>query len=433
MKKRLIFLFASPLILIGLIFSYYQLFFTSIESNDNDLSTMIHSFNYSESENEIIDFSFLDQIVLNKKIILLGEQQHGDGSSIKLKSDIVKYLHEKHNFKVIVFEANMLDCNFLWDSISQGKGCSELYNKNLYSFWANSRQMGGLINYINKCATTSNQLLIKGCDIRIKNNYFPLIISKLKCILSDNIDILDKFDKITQKLFLNDHYIEEYKLDIKTKTDFVSLSNHLSTILKEKLSDSSSTEIIEISKYLEYISEYYKIRFLTINDNSNNNLDKVVRDSIMAEIINWIKSAEFRNEKIIIWSANSHIIKNSKTIETNDISVKYKRMGQHLFEQWGDCIYSLCITSYQGKTLNIYNNNIEKINESIIGSIEESIHKLDIKFGFINLSDHNNKIFSKKKYTKILGHSNMMININESTDGILYIDKMEPVIYKRHE
>ena len=45
-----------------------------------------------------VDFSFLDELLEDKRIVLLGEQLHDDGTTFEVKSMIIKYLHDKLGF-----------------------------------------------------------------------------------------------------------------------------------------------------------------------------------------------------------------------------------------------------------------------------------------------------------------------------------------------
>lgn len=48
--------------------------------------------------------AFLDSIVAGKRIIFIGEGNHGDGTTISAKSRLMKYLMRNHDFSVLVFE-----------------------------------------------------------------------------------------------------------------------------------------------------------------------------------------------------------------------------------------------------------------------------------------------------------------------------------------
>ena len=55
------------------------------------------------------DYSFLKDILKEKKIVLLGEQTHGEGSVFEEKIDLIQYLHEELNYNIIAFESGLYD------------------------------------------------------------------------------------------------------------------------------------------------------------------------------------------------------------------------------------------------------------------------------------------------------------------------------------
>jgi erythromycin esterase-like protein len=57
--------------------------------------------------NDKSDYSFLDNVLKNKRIVLLGEQTHGDGATFDEKVKIVKHLNNTLGFNTIVFESGL--------------------------------------------------------------------------------------------------------------------------------------------------------------------------------------------------------------------------------------------------------------------------------------------------------------------------------------
>ncbi|MBK8706743.1 MAG: hypothetical protein IPN33_26285 [Saprospiraceae bacterium] len=62
-------------------------------------------------------YDFIETMLQGKKIVLLGELDHGDGSSFSIKTELIKYLHEELGYNTLVFEASFINCDFLWNTI----------------------------------------------------------------------------------------------------------------------------------------------------------------------------------------------------------------------------------------------------------------------------------------------------------------------------
>lgn len=56
--------------------------------------------------NDLNDLSALDELAESARIIMLGEQNHGDGASFIFKTRLIDYLHQRHGYTVLAFEAD---------------------------------------------------------------------------------------------------------------------------------------------------------------------------------------------------------------------------------------------------------------------------------------------------------------------------------------
>ncbi len=55
---------------------------------------------------EGVDFSPLEPLFARSRIVMLGEQDHGDGASFAFKGKLIEYLHLDCGYNMLAFEAN---------------------------------------------------------------------------------------------------------------------------------------------------------------------------------------------------------------------------------------------------------------------------------------------------------------------------------------
>jgi erythromycin esterase len=58
----------------------------------------------SDNPAEIFGLASLDSLIKDDSIVMIGENRHGDGTSQREKIRIIKYLHEKKGFDVLLTE-----------------------------------------------------------------------------------------------------------------------------------------------------------------------------------------------------------------------------------------------------------------------------------------------------------------------------------------
>ncbi|PQJ81964.1 hypothetical protein BTO16_04980 [Polaribacter glomeratus] len=100
-----------------LIFFLFLLFSFSCYSQCN---SKLNQYAIGFNEIKASSFSFLDSSLNNIRIVGYGEDTHGTAEFTLLASELMKYLSEKHGFKIFVLETGFGEGQYLNDYI-QGK------------------------------------------------------------------------------------------------------------------------------------------------------------------------------------------------------------------------------------------------------------------------------------------------------------------------
>lgn len=399
-----------------------------IKANSQD-ANVIPFTSIDPSNNGFDDLEFLKSEIGNKQIVLIGEQDHAAGASIDAKARICNYLIKELGFNVILFESGFYDVNrtIQFDKIND----SDKFKNSLYFFWSKNRNIAKFLNGIGDMAK-KDKVQIEGFDPK----FTSYIASKF--YLSDLEQILKKINyshpsKLEWETFKN--LIQKASLNfdkslVKFNDGERELLNKVSSEICYALNSADETYWFNlVQNNTQMLIAYSKLKlkdFIMVNDKSQE-LNSI-RDSLMAENVKYLIKDKYIGQKIIVWTANYHIIQSPRTISsTSNHFIKDKKiMGDIIAETYGDKIYSIGTISYKGEYGISFNKNKgKKLKPHPDNSIEKYLNNLQNPFCFIKLKENN---WIKNKSAMIIGFNNSFQSSDWSKnfDALIYIDNMYP-------
>ena len=401
-----------------------KIIFILLISSTSIFSQQVHPISSIDPNNtKFEDLSFLAKVLEGNKILGLGEQSHLDGASNDARVRLIKYLHEKLGYNVIVFESGLYDCtraNEFIQSRKPGDDRNYLFDA-IFGLW-HTIEVNELSKYIDETQKTENPLILSGMDIQFAGD-----ISR-----ENLINDFAKFIKYVEKESNSTVDLDSTKL-ANSLNQLRKYSNYHKAISVEDTTTisfaiSKVNKVIEDAKIENDKINYWKqVMFCMNMDYRKRYIDnKSLRDSMMAVNVSWLTKNKFKDEKIIIWGANSHLIKNGQSIDS-DFNKKNPRTGEYLRKEFNDKYYFMALTAYEGKTKMIFKMKIPKPNKI---SIERYLYNQGYEYSFLDLrtfDDTENKYF---KNSSIKGYYEVDMNVFEVMDGILYIREMYPRVTK---
>lgn len=297
----------------------------------------INSIQFSDTGSD--DLARIGIAVGNSKIVLLGEQSHGDGATFEAKSRIIKYLHEKKGFNVLVFESDFYGLNRAWEDHTNSDSTIEVVKNNMYGIWSKCRQVSQLFDYIDH-STHKNTLHVAGIDIR-------------HCL---------RYSKRQYTAEFKQHF-KNYSLPDSDSTEFNYFLDILTELIKNEYKSKARSE--EKTFFITYLSqliaqqtgnEFWNQELNNLASFANNtwNLGKSEwsRDAIMAQNLLWLFRKKYAGEKLIIWAHNGHISRDMESFQIQKgvfLFPEYTpNMGDFLYNEISDTMYSIGFVSNQG-------------------------------------------------------------------------------------
>jgi len=357
------------------------------------------------------------EAVKDKRIILIGEANHGSKEIFVVRNDLIKKLHKELGFEVILFESGIGEVG----TIELNK--SSLTSKQMVNgfFWGwRTKAFTQLMQYVKE-----NDICIGGFDVQKTGGTFSALLEEAT---TDNTLNIADFQNLEQK------FNEQKRLLANRNTDYESVEGATQLLIKEykhllnqlgvtPIQDNKTEHATLVSRTLENRISYlqYYLNFVKTRDLHKRWRD---RDSLMASNVEWLVENFYQGKKIIIVAHNFHIAKYNEKEEV---------MGEFLNRQHGSEMYALGVLPGSGT----YADNSGK--EKSIGPIDSSgfdikevVMSLKDKVHFIDIPAENMDKHAFLFNTTILNDTfinlsgDNKITLAKHFDGLLLIDKVSP-------
>jgi erythromycin esterase-like protein len=376
---------------------------------------------------------------INDKVIVLSENDHGNGLAIEAQCMILKNLIDSNKIDVLFIESSWISVNDIVE-ILKTEGVNGITKTKEFmrdyglKYWVDN----GFWDYICK-KIIENKIKLYGFDIDgISQKSIEIIFNE-----AENLAITKNFHEENpveyesiksdykyfggwglQSVFYKKNYIKHKNfIDPLIKYYFninnVKRSSQWKSILDLFYWMSRRSEVLKENKYSNQIeTDRQGVQF------------NAVRDSLMAEIL-YSYHKENKNAKTVAIMSAYHSLKypeEIKELQECCLDSKVKSMGEILTKKYKLNFYNVCFISSTGRYGIDYlgHGKYAKIKKPIAGSIEYDLTKLDYKFCFIDFN--NSKI--KSFYMNIFFEKYFMSDWSKNFSAAFFIKEMKPLVFK---
>jgi erythromycin esterase len=116
------------------------------------------------ADDDFADLAPFGAAVGSARIVALDEQTHGGHEEFALKTRLLRYLHERLGFDVLVLESGFFDVGQLQEAMQGGARVDDLAPGNIFFMYSKSAEGRRLLQYIDATRGTAHPLVLAGMD-----------------------------------------------------------------------------------------------------------------------------------------------------------------------------------------------------------------------------------------------------------------------------
>jgi erythromycin esterase len=420
------------------------------------------------------DAERLTSAIADARIVMLGEPSHGAGAAFAAKARLVRLLHERLRFDVLVWESGFIDLERTEEGLRGGLDPVEAAQRGILRIWSASSQCKPLFAYAAASDKGAHPLTMAGFDMQLTADgtldYFAAELRKFVSSLASASrnraqalaeDVLSSFgrlyrytDALANKIAGFGHAgisgaamgdaiqawnksegdaLRPAAEDLKRLQDSVDALNSLLRSDSERGMPAGRIgfmvrAITGLAGYGANLLEEQGSQSAKAGAGGEVAHENR-RDRINADNLKWLIDNTYRGRKIIVWAHSAHVMNawygpGFDSVSLAPLNDGMKPTGAWLADWYGDAVYRIGVTAYQGSD-GWVGTPPSPVPPAPSGSLEERLHRLGAPEAFLPLRHSRLPVTSVAmrvpKYK-----TETVANPAQVFDALHFIDLMKP-------
>ncbi len=384
------------------------------------------------------DFSDLEPLadaIGPARVVQLGEPSHGAGSCFAAKARIVKFLHQRHGFDVLVWESGLYDVALAQAAMRGTDDAMAAARRGVFTLWSEAAEVKPLFAYIKASQATPRPLEMAGFDMqvtadgstaRFAEDLVAFTGELREPALRERASSLAEQALAARAHLYADKFTAQDDLDALTVAtkDLIALI-HDNRAAFEAVRGPLGTDFM--AHAIENMRADAAFRAEFARAPATTPAREGSRDATNAVNLRWLLEEQYARRKAIVWAHDVHVMNayydsNFHGVHLTRQPGDMKPTGTFIADWLGKQVFTLGMTTFQGEDGFAMGGPATPVPAAPDGSLEARLHALGHPYAFVDLRTLDSRASVTVRLPKY--DVNTVTDVGHIYSGIFYVDQM---------
>jgi len=385
------------------------------------------------ADDDFRDLEPLRKTLKGVRVVMLGEQDHGDGTTFLAKTRLIRFLHERMGFDVLAFESGLYDCAKVWEFLQAGEPAQTAVPRGVFAIWTRTREVQPLIEYIGAQMKTKHPLEIAGVDNQLTGPVSEkLLAGDLAKAIGPELAHGPEWDRVVRVINLLASSAWEAQTEpVPSAEEQAAFARTIET-WRSRIDSAFWKQFLKslrTSAEQEWRTDY--------RDFAGNVEVFAMRDLQMGDNLLWLAREKYPKRKIIVWAATAHNARNIGIVDPGNAKkpkpytektasgdAVWRPMGDVAHRILGNELYSVGFISHEGEWGRYFAKEAQPVPAPSSGSLEDLFVRAGFTTAFLDFR-RAPAWLHERLASQMFGHTEMRADWSRVVDGVVYLRRME--------
>jgi erythromycin esterase len=379
------------------------------------------------ADRDFSDLQPLKAAIGSARMVLLGEQSHGDGTTFLAKARLIAFLHQEMGFDVLAWESGLWDVRQVWRHVQAGQGVLPASRRGIFGIWTYSEQVLPTLDYVAETVGTARPLELAGFDSQLTGSLardsLHLLMERFARRIGSPVADDPEWPLAAATLH---HLAVTGDFDTKPLPLDQARTLRLLAALRADAAAKAGADRDALfwAQVLESIAAHAQSTW-AMPPGKITPADNNPRDAQMARNLVWLANVYYPEKKIIAWAASSHIARDVAQLTAPSGSRPYAEgwtvhMGGEAHQALGTQMYAIGFTTETGVFGRIGNGAVA-VPDVRPGSLEAAFRDAGLANAFVDLRAlPAGGEWLRSVYSRPFGYGDLTGDWTRVFDGIVF-------------